>query len=146
VLEAIRDRFKQCGLELHPTKTRIVYCKDDDRRGDSEHISFDFLGYTFQPRRRRIVGEVFVLDPAIAREEYVPRTQAPKAVRPNGPRRVGISRRAAAWEANRDWWPPAARDHGDSPAITSVTVQALDSSGCYRSRLAHRSCRGSSVR
>ena len=42
-----------CGLELHPTKTRIVYCKDDDRPGKHEHIAFDFLGYTFQPRRAK---------------------------------------------------------------------------------------------
>jgi len=53
VLSAIRDRFAQCGLELHPVKTRIVYCKDDDRPGEHEHISFDFLGYTFQPRRAK---------------------------------------------------------------------------------------------
>ncbi len=53
VLEAIHDRFLQCGLELHPSKTRIVYCKDDDRRGDYEHVVFDFLGYTFQPRRAK---------------------------------------------------------------------------------------------
>jgi len=53
VLEAIRCRFEQCGLELHPTKTRIVYCKDDDRRGEYEHVAFDFLGYTFQPRRAK---------------------------------------------------------------------------------------------
>lgn len=53
VLDAIRGRFGQCGLELHPTKTRIVYCKDDDRPGTYEHIAFDFLGYTFQPRRAR---------------------------------------------------------------------------------------------
>lgn len=53
VLEAIRRRFGQCGLELHPAKTRIVYCKDDDRCGDSEHVAFDFLGYTFQPRRAK---------------------------------------------------------------------------------------------
>lgn len=51
VLDAIRRRFEQCGLALHPTKTRIVYCKDDNRPGESEHVSFDFLGYTFQPRR-----------------------------------------------------------------------------------------------
>jgi group II intron reverse transcriptase/maturase len=50
VVEAIRGRFEQCQLELHPTKTRIVYCKDDGRPGDHEHVSFDFLGYTFQPR------------------------------------------------------------------------------------------------
>jgi len=53
VLEAIRDRFAQCGLTLHPTKTRIVYCKDDDRPGKYEHVAFDFLGYTFQPRRAK---------------------------------------------------------------------------------------------
>jgi group II intron reverse transcriptase/maturase len=59
VLEAIRDRFKQCGLELHPVKTRIVYCKDDDRRGNGEHVSFDFLGYTFQtPTGEESMGEV----------------------------------------------------------------------------------------
>ena len=53
VLEAIRVRFAECGLELHPTKTKIVYCKDDDRPGEYEHITFDFLGYTFQPRRAK---------------------------------------------------------------------------------------------
>jgi len=53
MLEAIRGRFAQCGLELHPVKTRIVYCKDDDRPGDFEHVKFDFLGYTFQPRRAK---------------------------------------------------------------------------------------------
>jgi group II intron reverse transcriptase/maturase len=53
VLDAMRRRLAECGLELHPTKTRIVYCKDDDRRGDYEHTTFDFLGYTFQPRRAK---------------------------------------------------------------------------------------------
>jgi RNA-directed DNA polymerase len=53
VLEAIRDRFSQCGLELHAAKTRIVYCKDDDRPGESESVRFFFLGYTFQPRRAK---------------------------------------------------------------------------------------------
>jgi RNA-directed DNA polymerase len=38
------------GLELHPDKTRIVYCKDADRTGSYEHERFDFLGYTFRPR------------------------------------------------------------------------------------------------
>src|SRR5215831_567254 len=53
VLEAIRVRLADCGLELHPTKTKIVYCKDDDRRGTYENIKFDFLGYSFQPRRAK---------------------------------------------------------------------------------------------
>ncbi len=53
VLGAIRERFEQCGLALHPTKTRIVYCKDSNRPREYEHVSFDFLGYTFRPRRAR---------------------------------------------------------------------------------------------
>jgi RNA-directed DNA polymerase len=50
---AIADRLGTLGLELHPEKTRIVYCKDANRRGDSEHVSFDFLGYTFRGRLAR---------------------------------------------------------------------------------------------
>ena len=53
VLEAVRRRLKECGLELHPEKTRIAYCKDADRRGGHPHIKFDFLGYTFRPRRAK---------------------------------------------------------------------------------------------
>ena len=61
VLTAIRQRFADCGLELHPMKTKIVYCKDDDRPGEHEHITFDFLGYAFQPRRaQNRWGQFFV--------------------------------------------------------------------------------------
>ncbi len=42
--------MQTCGLELHPVKTKMVYCRDSIRRGESEHISFDFPGYTFMPR------------------------------------------------------------------------------------------------
>ena len=45
--EVIERRFAQCKLEFHPEKTRIVYCKDDDRRGKYPIEKFDFLGYTF---------------------------------------------------------------------------------------------------
>jgi transposase len=45
VRDAIADRLAGLGLELHPDKTRIVYCKDDDRRGEHAHTSFTFLGY-----------------------------------------------------------------------------------------------------
>lgn len=44
------QRFKSFGIELNSEKTRIVYCKDNDRKGDYENITFDFLGYTFRPR------------------------------------------------------------------------------------------------
>ena len=47
---AIEKRLTQCRLELHPEKTQIVYCKDDDRRKKYPKESFDFLGYTFRPR------------------------------------------------------------------------------------------------
>lgn len=53
LLEAVRDRLKQCHLELHPEKTKIVYCQDSDRRGHHDHIKFNFLGYTFRPRRAK---------------------------------------------------------------------------------------------
>jgi len=48
---ALADRLGSVGLELHPDKTKVVYCKDANRRGNSEHTSFDFLGYTFRGRR-----------------------------------------------------------------------------------------------
>ena len=61
LLTAIRSRLAECGLELHPEKTKIVYCKDDDRRGTHEHTSFDFLGYTFRPRRaKNRWGKLFI--------------------------------------------------------------------------------------
>jgi RNA-directed DNA polymerase len=53
LLDSLDKRFKECGLELQLAKTRIVYCKDDDRREDYPDTSFDFLGYTFRPRRSK---------------------------------------------------------------------------------------------
>ena len=53
VRAAIAARFEECRLELHPEKTKIVYCKDDDRRGTYPNEKFDFLGYTFRPRRSK---------------------------------------------------------------------------------------------
>ena len=50
---SLETRFAECGLTLHPDKTKIVYCKDDDRRGDYPDHKFDFLGYTFRPRLSR---------------------------------------------------------------------------------------------
>jgi RNA-directed DNA polymerase len=47
---ALAERLGSVGLELHPDKTKIVYCKDAKRRGNFEHVSFDFLGYTFRAR------------------------------------------------------------------------------------------------
>lgn len=52
-LTAIRNRMAQIGLELHPKKTKIVYCKDYRRKGNYQNVKFDFLGYSFQPRTSR---------------------------------------------------------------------------------------------
>ena len=62
-------RLRECGLELHLEKTRIVYCKDANRGGKSEHVQFDFLGYTFRPRTlKNRHGELFTsFAPAMSR-------------------------------------------------------------------------------
>jgi RNA-directed DNA polymerase len=68
VRAAIAARLQECRLELHPTKTKIVYCKDDDRRGNYPNEKFDFLGYTFRPRRSKSrYGKFFVnFSPAVS--------------------------------------------------------------------------------
>lgn len=50
LLAELRQRYKECGLELHPDKTKIVYCKDGSRKGGYSRVEFDFLGYTFRRR------------------------------------------------------------------------------------------------
>jgi RNA-directed DNA polymerase len=76
VLEAIAERLARCRLELHPVKTRIVYCKDSNRHGSHEHEQFGFLGYTFRPRLARSRSGAFFVSfsPAVSDE-------AAKAVR-----------------------------------------------------------------
>lgn len=50
VMKALDERLQQCGLQMHPLKTKLVYCKDSNREGQYPNISFDFLGYSFKPR------------------------------------------------------------------------------------------------
>jgi hypothetical protein len=104
VVEAIRGRFLQCHLELHPTKTCIVYCKDDDRSGEAEHIQFDFLGYTFQPRlAKNRWGKFFVsFLPAIS-------NKAAKAIR----------------QTIRWWRIPRSRRHQDLETLASPINPAV---------------------
>ncbi len=68
VRAAVAERMAEVGLELNLDKTRIVYCKDADRRGSHEHERFDFLGYTFRPRLSRSkFGKHFVnFSPAVS--------------------------------------------------------------------------------
>jgi RNA-directed DNA polymerase len=69
VKRAIAARLAQCKLELHPDKTKIVYCKDDNRRGGYPNEEFTFLGYTFRPRRsKNRRGQYFVnFSPAVSK-------------------------------------------------------------------------------
>ena len=87
VREAIERRFVDIGLELHPDKTRTVYCKDSRRRQEFDQVSFTFCGYAFRPRmafdkNRNQVYTGFL--PAVAPEKL-----------------TVMSRKIAAWRIHR---------------------------------------------
>jgi hypothetical protein len=46
----LQARLSECHLEMHPMKTKVVYCKDGKRKGKYPNVKFDFLGYCFRPR------------------------------------------------------------------------------------------------
>lgn len=70
VLQKLGERLRECGLEMHPEKTRIVYCQDVNRKGDYPNVQFTFLGYTFRPRKSvDKYGRVYVnFSPAVSRD------------------------------------------------------------------------------
>ncbi|MCU0692817.1 MAG: group II intron reverse transcriptase/maturase [Polyangiaceae bacterium] len=70
VLRKLGERLRACRLELHPEKTRIVYCHDVNRQGTFPTIQFTFLGYTFRPRKAvDKYGRVYVnFSPGVSRE------------------------------------------------------------------------------
>jgi RNA-directed DNA polymerase len=72
VLKKLGKRLGECGLELHPEKTRIVYCQDINRQGKYPTIQFTFLGYTFRPRKAvDKYGRVYVnFSPGVSREAW----------------------------------------------------------------------------
>ena len=82
---ALADRFAVCKLVLHPEKTKIVYCKDVNRKGDYPDISFDFLGYQFRARKVMWVHG----DRRIFAHSFTP-AASPKAL-------VSISRTIRRW-------------------------------------------------
>jgi RNA-directed DNA polymerase len=87
VWEALARRLVEVGLELHPDKTRIVYCKDSNRRGTYEHVSFTFCGYAFRPRLTANKSR------GVAFTGFLP------AVSPG--KLSEMSRRAASWRLHR---------------------------------------------
>jgi RNA-directed DNA polymerase len=105
LLAALAERLRSVGLELHPDKMKVVYCKDANRRGEAEHASFDFLGYSFRGRLARGPWGFFVsFLPAIS-------DQAKKAIGKkirdwHLKRRSGTDLSGLAWEINtqvRGW-------------------------------------------
>lgn len=59
LLQVLDRRFAECGLGLHPEKTKVVYCRDTNRKGEHPVIQFDFLGYTFRPRLAKWRGGLY---------------------------------------------------------------------------------------
>ena len=87
VRDAIGRRLVEVGLELHPDKTKIVYCKDSRRRQEYELVSFTFCGYTFRPRE------------AFDRKRKQPFTGFLPAVATG--KLTDMSRKAASWRLHR---------------------------------------------
>ncbi len=87
VRDAVARRLAEVGLELHPDKTRIVYCKDSNRRGTYEQVSFTFCGYTFRPRG------------AYNKRQHVAFTAFLPAVSPG--KLTAMSRRVSSWRIHR---------------------------------------------
>ena len=66
---ALKTRLAECGLEMHPEKTHVVYCKDGSRKEKHPNTKFDFLGYSFRPRvvKNRKRNRLFVsFSPAVS--------------------------------------------------------------------------------
>ena len=119
VRDAVARRLVKVGLELHPDKTRIVYCKDSRRRGTYEEISFTFCGYTFRPRKayNQRTGEVFTgFLPAVSPEKL-----------------TMMSRRVASWRLHRRTNPrprrPRARDQSRAAGLARLLHRVLPDRG-----------------
>jgi RNA-directed DNA polymerase len=118
VREAIAGRLAEVGLELHPQKTKIVYCKDADRTGSHEHEKFTFLGYEFRPRlAKNRHGKHFV--------SFLP------AVSPEAMKAMGAEIRSWHWAKRSD------KSLGDLALMFNSVVQGwINYYGrFYRSRL-----------
>lgn len=70
VMRKVKARLRECGLEMHPEKSRLVYCRDNNRQKTYPVTQFTFLGYTFRPRKAvDKYGRVYVnFAPAVSRE------------------------------------------------------------------------------
>ena len=106
ILLSLRKRFEECALELHPDKTRIVYCSDENRKSQYTNTSFDFLGYTFRRRasHNKVTGQLFMnFTPSVSKASI-------KSMR-DKVRGARLSRRTElSLEEIAHWWNPIIRD------------------------------------
>ena len=100
VLAALGERMAEVGLQLHPDKTKVVYCKDSDRRGSYEHTSFTFLGFEFRGRRARGKnGRIFTsFLPAVSKDALKKMSATVRSWRLH--RRTGLTMSQLAREIN----------------------------------------------
>jgi len=103
LLVELTNRFKECGLELHPDKTKIVYCKDGRRKRNYAETEFTFLGYTFRKRRVKSDAGVFAgFTPAVSK-------QALNAMREKTRQRDFQLRSDLSLEDISEWYNPVLR-------------------------------------
>ena len=97
-MAALRARLAACGLETHPDKTQIVYCKDGSRKGTYPDTKFDFLGYGLRPRlvKNRGRDSLFVsFTPAVSKKALKAMRQRPRQL--NYRNRTELSLKDIAW-------------------------------------------------
>jgi group II intron reverse transcriptase/maturase len=100
LLKRLDQRMRECKLELHPEKTRIIYCKDSNRNRTHLNTSFDFLGYNFRGRMTRTKSGKFRVGfvPAVSRKSQKAFRDKVKALRIH--RQVGVDIESIAKELN----------------------------------------------
>ncbi|MZP31488.1 group II intron reverse transcriptase/maturase [Heliobacterium undosum] len=105
LLERLKKRMLSCQLEIHPDKTRIVYCKDANRKNTHEHTLFTFLGYEFRPRvAKNKNGQYFIgFTPAVSSQA---RKSFRESIREIRRQSNGVTLDEVAWRMNpviRGW-------------------------------------------
>lgn len=70
VLDKLKERMLLCGLEIHPDKSKIVYCQRNNEKIDGETTQFTFLGYCFRPRMVKSKSGVYFMGftPAVSKD------------------------------------------------------------------------------
>lgn len=75
LLQSVKARFRTCKLELNQEKSKIVYCRNNQKRQPPFKVlyqRFDFLGYTFKPRVTKTKGKTILgFTPAISQKSRV---------------------------------------------------------------------------